>query len=215
LVITRTHRSHVLDEVDEKKARLIEPSAAGVPAKWATVLSRRDPRTAVLDELWKPVMRPMRRTVKELRRCLQGVELLATRDVPVSLIYFFTDEDGEPFFYRGFPPIDKPAEPSTLPKKFLEMYDVHDGWVDELGFMGPLRSEDWYPLGSDPKKPSGQFLVVFQNGGGAELGFDLRTQPHPCYTLQPGEQPQLNADPCGTIDAWIAGQLEDLKSSSE
>lgn len=222
MAVTQQHVEEVLEQVaDEGDPSLsllplsVLPKAA--PPSWERALKAPNPRNAVLDDLWKPAARLLPRTREALRRGLQGVGLLTVRKKPPSLIYFLTRGDGsETYAYRGYAP-GKVRHPKAalLPPALLEFYAVHDGWVDLFGeSMGPAPSSSWAFLEDNPATPAGKFLAVFNNGGDATVGFDLRSSPPKIFTVWAEDPPEAVPDFWKRIDAWIAGQLEDLDPTS-
>jgi hypothetical protein len=185
----------------------------GLPATWVHILSHKEPTKVVWDALWQPMARSLPRTLKTFKRALQGIGLLTTKSRPPSLIYAVTAGGGEDTFaQRGFAagPVQHPRV-KALPAEFLEFYQVHNGWYFPwTRSMGPLPVEDCYTLSDDVGSPSRRFLAVFQNGGGAHLGFDLDESPPVCYTVWPDDDPEVLPDIWRAIDRWIAAQYEGL-----
>src|SRR5262245_34383103 len=139
MAIGKSHIRSVLETVEDEGNPVLHvaptnETVQGIPADWARVLASSDARTEVL-KLWEPVARRVPKVLKELKRSLQGVGVLTTDERPPSLIYFFTMDDKDPYFYRGYVPAGKLPETATqLSSEFLEFYRVHDGWVDEFEF---------------------------------------------------------------------------------
>lgn len=218
--VTQAHRDLALKRAASEGRPVLEvaPAAslpAGLPVSWTQALAAPDPRAAVLS-LWKPFASRLPRVLKILRDSLQGVGLLSTASRPPSLVYFLTDGDGDPVVYRGFVPAATVAHPraSALPPDFLAFYQVHDGWWD-LSFqaLGPAPPFAWHFLSDDPEQHGSTFLVVFNDGGGSLLGFDLDEKPPLAYILRGGEDepPELVPDVWERLDAWISAQLAGLK----
>lgn len=215
--VTKNQINSVLEAVEDEGNPVLHvaPSDAtvpGIPPEWARLLASPDARTEVLAGLWQPIARRVPKILKQMRRALQGVGVLTTDTRPPSMIYFFTMEDKDPYFYRGYTPAAKlPKVTSQLPDEFLEFYQLHDGWVDQFEFMGPMRISDWHPLGSTPGTPAAKFLVVLVAGGGDLLGFDLEESPALCYLLPDGDDPpEVVPKVWAELDGWIAGEMEDL-----
>lgn len=184
-------------------------SVPGVPKAWAKVLASPNARTDALMVLWDPMARRVPKILRAMKRLLQGIGLLTTDTRPPSLIYFFTLEDEQPHFYRGYVPASKlPPVAKHLPDDFLQFYQIHDGWVNGADFMGPAASGDWIFLG--PEEPSNKFLVVVYGTGGVLLGYDLRESPPLCYLLPgQGDPPEIVPKVWARIDRWVSGRMED------
>jgi hypothetical protein len=216
--VSKNHVNAVVEAAEDEgnPALHIAPSKAsvpGIPPDWARVLASPDARTEVLKVLWDPMARRVPKILKQMKRSLQGVGVLTTDSRPPSIIYFFTLEDKDPHFYRGYAPTSKLSKVAgQLPSEFVEFYRVvHDGWVDQFAFMGPKRSSDWSPLGNNPRKPSSKFLVVLTASGGAMLGFDLEESPALCYVLPEGDDsPEVVPKVWAELDEWISVQMEEL-----
>ncbi|MBK8996231.1 MAG: hypothetical protein IPM35_10865 [Myxococcales bacterium] len=172
------------------------------------------PATAVLDLVWKPIVKQYPKTIAAMRRTLQGVGLLTTAKQSHSLVYLFELEDeGGLWFRRGYLPATKlPKIASRLPKDFLAVYAVHDGWLDGCQGMGPRRSNEWGPLGQGPA--SKDFLVTFEGHGPAVLGFDLSEKSAPCYTVWTQSDPRRVRNVAKEIDEWIAMRMDEYLESS-
>jgi|KBSSwiStaDraftv2_1062776.scaffolds.fasta_scaffold69068_2 hypothetical protein len=217
MAVSKKHVNCVLEAVEDEGNPVLHvaPSkaqVAGIPPEWAAVLASPDARTQVVDVVWGPVSRRVPKIIQSMKRHLQGVGVLTTDSRPPSLIYFLTLEDKEPDFYRGYLPAKKlPPVAKSLPSEFLDFYKVHDGWVDQFEFLGPMRSTGWHPLSGDARTPSAKFLVVLVASGGALLGFDLRKSPALCYVIPSGDDPPEIVPKIWTrLDKWIATQWEDL-----
>ncbi len=211
--VTKSHIKSVVEWAEDEGNPVLHvapttETVRGLPPEWAGVLASADARTEVL-KLWDPIARRVPKVLKQMKRSLQGVGVLATDSRPPSIIYFFTLEDKDPHFYRGYPPASKlPEVAGQLPKEFLEFYRLHDGWLDQFGF-GPKRSTDWSPLGSDPETPASRFLVVCSASNGDSLGFDLEESPALCYMLT-DDAPEIVPKVWTELDEWISVRLEDL-----
>ncbi len=218
MAITQQHMDETLAAVEHEGNPVLHiaplsKSVPGVPPDWAKVLSSPNARTEVLKILWDPMAPRFKRTLRVLKRSLQGVGLLTTDAYPPSIIYFLTMEsNGEPFFYRGFVPAAKLfPKAKNLPEDFTQFYRIHDGWIDQLESMGPLPVRDCHLLGKDPKQPSGKFFVVFYGNGGDRLGYDLGQTPPLCYVLAGGDPPPRVVPNVWTeIDKWVSIQLDGL-----
>lgn len=213
MAVAKSHIKSVLETVEDEGNPVLHVAPTkeivpGIPPDWASVLASPEARTDVL-KLWEPMARRVPKVLKEMKRSLQGVGVLTTGERPPSLIYFFTMDDKDPYFYRGYVPGGKPPKlASKLPGEFLEFYRVHDGWVDEFEFMGPMPGSDWHPLGEGPH--SANFLVVLMSSGGNVIGFDLEESPTLCYFLPKGSPPKVVPKIWAEFDGWISEEMEDL-----
>jgi len=217
--LSKANIDEILDGVSDEGGARFEPAPmakppANLPAPWIDVLTSKDPTKAVWDALWKPMAKDLPKTIRIFKKALKGIGLLTTKTKPPSLVYVVTEEDGaETYGYRGFAagPVTHPKA-KMLPPEFLKFHQqTHNGWGFIInGSLGPLPVEDWYMLSQDEKSPSGRFLVVFHNGGGAHLGFDLDEAPPVCYTVWPDDNPQVVPEVWRRIDKWISAQNEDL-----
>ncbi len=193
---------------------------AGLPDSWQAILRAGNPVRSVLDDVWRPWQSLLPDTLAQLERKLRAIGLLQTRATPFSLIYVFENK-GEPKFRQGFPtrPIQR-EEAKLLPRDFLDLYRLHDGWTDMNGFMGPLPSEDWfdftYILDEEysrilPGVRLRDFLIVCNSGGTDYLGYDLSKSPPVglvCSTVDPVE---VVPDVVRTLDEWMSVDLGDLE----
>lgn len=160
---------------------LVSPPS-DLPPAWGEVLTAEDPRAAVA-ALWQPMADRLPRVWRALQERLPRVGLLRTEEVPVSLIYFFSDGD-DSVKYRGRLPLaETKLAASRLPEEFLDFYRIHDGWVlyySEDG--GPAPSTEWLPLSDlwtevDWKLPPGEVSLdtltsVFRDGDELALAYD-------------------------------------------
>ena len=197
----------------------------GVPRAWAQVLRAEDPVQALLDTLWAPLGTILPKTYAMLRRKLCGVGLLRTKQHPVSLIYVFrTGRDI--FSHRGMPACRvKRTEARRLPKEFLEIYRVHNGWTDLHGFAGPMEQECWSDplvlIDEDEAEELGirnprDLLLVYEDGGGASTGFDLSKKTLAGMTMDPGEGTlERHRNALKEIDASMAQDLEDCDDATK
>jgi hypothetical protein len=225
--ITQEDIQRILSRVQEQNAVLrlapISPKDLIIPGKWKEALSQDDPVKAVLDSLWKPVADNLPRTLRVLRRSLQGIGLLSTLEMPLSLVYFFR-KNGKAYAFRGYLPGQiNNAEHVKLPAEFLGFYQIHDGWVDIFSRSnGPAPSNTWLFLSEILDAPEREvaradfnpehFLVVFNNGGGSYLGFDL-SQPRPlCFIWWKEDPPEIVPDFWKELDEWIAADLGNFDS---
>jgi hypothetical protein len=215
----RAIRKEVLETTrGEGKATLefapLTKTPPGVPPEWKRALSDPHPTTAVLDLVWKPLAKHYPKTIVAMRRTLQRVALLTTAKRSHSLVYLFELEDkGGRWFRRGYLPTKKlPKIASRLPRDFLAVYAVHDGWLDGYQGMGPRRSSEWGPLGQGPA--SKDFLVTFEGHGPAILGFDLAEKSAPCYTVWTQSDPQRVRNVAKEIDEWIGGRMDEYVKAS-
>jgi len=207
--------AHVRETVaDEGNVRfMLAPLAnapGDLPPRWREALAASDPALAVLDVVWAPLAKTFPKTIAVMRKTLHRVGLLTTEKRGASLVYVFAyEDDGGPCFWRGHAPTTKlPDVAAALPQDFTNFYDVHDGWLDELGNVGPAPSSEWRPLGSTG--PSRDFLVTFIGHGPGDLGFDLTEDPPTAWTVWNDGKPSRVKDVAKEIDAWITAQVEDL-----
>jgi len=212
----RAIKKHVLEEsTGEGKASFeLAPIAklpAGLPPAWKAALGSDRPTNAVLDLVWKPLAKIQPKTIAAMRKKLQRVGLLTTAKGSHSIIYVFELEDGGGLWTRrGHLPAKKlPAVAKRLPKDFLAIYAVHDGWLDGGQMMGPRRAEHWGPLGSEG--PSRDFLVTFEGHGPGSLGFDLSERTTPCFIVWTSDEPERVKNVTKEIDEWIAGRMDEYE----
>jgi hypothetical protein len=216
--LSKANIDEIVDAVSEEGGVRFQPAPlakppADLPASWIEILTSKEPTNAVWDVLWKPMAKELPKTIRTFKKALQGIGLLTTKTRPPSLVYVVTEDGSDTYGWRGFAagPVKHP-EAKKLPPEFLKFYQqTHNGWgFLDNGSLGPLPVEHWYMLSEDEQSPSGKFLVVFHNGGGAHLGFDLTEDPPICYTVWPDDKPEVVPDLWRTIDKWIVGQNEDL-----
>ncbi len=183
-------------------------AVAECPIQWRNVLAEENPTTELWDKVWKPMAEKMPLTIAAWKKSLQGLGLLITDSKPPSLVYFYKRE-GAVYAYRGFipAPLQRP-EAAMIPSEFLEIYAVHNGFVDLFSdAMGPLPEPKWFYLSDDKSEPAGSFLAVFNNGGGARFGFDLSEDLPLSYIVWPDEPPTVIPDLWMAIDQWMAASL--------
>src|SRR4030095_9861660 len=106
--VTKSHIKSVLESAEDEGNPVLhvaptKESVRGIPPEWARVLASADARTEVF-QLWNSMGRRVPKVLKEMRRSLQGVGVLTTDTRRPSLIYFFTMDDKDPYFYRGYVP---------------------------------------------------------------------------------------------------------------
>ncbi len=197
----------------------------GLPAKWRKVLASADPVPRVLEEIWHPWRLRLPKTVDALEASLRHVALLQTAETPASLLYVF-EQDGERYFQRGYRcrPIkgrwgrfSGKELTSRLPRKFLDLYQIHDGWPGGLG-CGLLRAKDWYDLTEiydedelsevAPGVPLTDYLIV-HDAGGRYLGFDMTKKRPRCLAWHPREPFEVVADAVAWLDDDTAQGLAD------
>lgn len=219
---SKKYQKALLEYVDEEgdvdfKVAPLNKLPADVPNEWKSILSAEDPVASTLEELWFPLRDLLPGTIELLQEKLRFVGLLQTEEVAFSLIYCFED-DGEAVFFRGYPcrPIER-AEAKKLPDSFLKLYQIHDGWTDITGFMGPLSNENWFNLSeiyeeedSIPGVSLDDFLVICDTGGSGYLGFDLSKTPVVGLVCDIGEPVEVSPDVVRTLDEWMAFELGNL-----
>jgi hypothetical protein len=215
----RAYRKEILQSVRREGAATLELAPLlkvprGLPPTWQQALTDPKPESAVLDKVWRPLAKQYPKTIAAMRRTLRRVGLLTTKKRSHSLVYLFELEgDGGLWFRRGYLPAPKlPKLASRLPKEFLAIYPVHDGWLDGHEMMGPRRSKEWSPLGRTG--PSRDFLVTFEGHGPAILGFDLSEKPAPCYTVWTQSDPQRVRKVAREMDEWIGGRMDEYQLST-
>jgi len=214
----RAARKYVLKSIrGEGTARIelapLTKTPPALPPTWRRALTDPHPAVAVLDILWEPVAKQYSRTIAAMRRTLQRVGMLTTTKRSHSIVYLFELEDeGGLQLRRGYLPSTKlPKIAARLPKDFLALYGVHDGWLDGHSMMGPRRSSEWGPLGLTG--PSSEFLVTFEGHGPASLGFDLRKEPPRCYTVWTQSEPERVRNVAKEIDEWLAVRMDEYVPS--
>lgn len=213
MAVTPSHRALVMKFAASERDAVLElaPVAscpAGLPVSWKEALASSDPCGAILD-LWRPMAARLPRLLQVLRNAVHGVGLLTTASRPPSLIYFFTDGDGDPAAYRGFVPVPDIGHPraGVLPPDFLAFYAVHGGWWDlSVQALGPAPPFAWRFLSDDPGQRGSTFLVVFDDGGGSLLGFDLDEKPPLAYLLRDASPVRVR-DVWERLDAWMSTQM--------
>jgi hypothetical protein len=215
----RAARKEILQSVRGEGAATLELAPLvkvprGLPPTWQKALTDPNPTNAVLDSVWRPIAKQWPKTIAAMRRTLQHVGLLTTKKRSHSLVYLFELEgDGGLWFRRGYLPAAKlPKLAARLPKEFLAIYQVHDGWLDGYEMMGPRRCGEWSPLGQGPH--SRDFLVTFEGHGPAILGFDLSEKQAPCYTVWTQSEPQRVRKVAKEMDEWIGGRMDEYQRSA-
>lgn len=197
----------------------LDAMPAGIPREWREVLLAQDPVGALLGTLWAPLKRILPKTSAQLRKKLCAVGLLRTKEHPASLVYVFR-AGRDIFSHRGFPPCRVTRkEARRLPKEFLGIYAVHNGWTDLHGFAGPMEQEIWSDpldlIDEDEAKDLGvrnptDLLLVYEDGGGASTGFDLSKRSLAGMTIDPGEGTlERHRNVLKVIDSAMADDLED------
>ncbi len=186
----------------------IAKPAGALPETWRRALAASDPIEAVFDEVWKPAVKLLPKTVKLFRKTTLGIALATANEQPPSLVYIATG-DGDTYGRRGYPARTIPKQASRgVHADFLALYAVHDGWLDLHDAMGWLPFDGWRPLGSSG--PSANFLVTLEGHGPGVLGFDLDESPPKCWTVWNDDPPDRVKNIPKTIDDWLIAQYEDL-----
>ena len=188
----------------------VERVSRNCPRAWQNLITRETAEIRQsLPTTWGPMANRLPQTVAAWQNILQGVAYLTTDQRPPSLLYFYR-RGTEIFAYRGYAPVElSRPETNSLPPAISEVYKVHNGLIDVFSWaMGPLPEVDWHYLSDDPTTPAGSFLVLFNNGGGASVGFDLSEEPALSYVVWPDDPPNLAPDFWGAIDDWMASGLK-------
>ena len=215
--LTKEHLAQLTKHLKAEGSPKIEvaplsKAPAGIPDAWAKILTHKTPTKAVWD-LWKPMAKELPKTLKLFQKSLHAVALCTTKTSPPSLLYIVTEGLGDDAWaMRGFAAgrIEH-AHAKALAPDFLKFFEqVHDGWCLPWQAMGPLPVAKWYTLSNDPKAPAGRFLAVFQNGGGAHMGWDLDHEPPVCHIVWPDDKPELVPQIWKRMDKWMFDQFESI-----
>lgn len=222
MALTEEDIQRIIEKVHEENVHFFLAPISGIdivlPELWRNALSQNDPINITIQTIWNPMVEDLPKTLEVLKTSLQGIGLLSTRENPLSLVYFFK-MNNKAYAFRGYDPSYKSKSGVvSLPTDFLKFYEVHNGWIDvSSNSSGPMPNNSWFFLSEILDEPEiretqpyfdpYQFLVVFNNGGGDYLGFDI-SQPQPlCYIWWKDDSPEIVPDVWKELDEWISSDL--------